>query len=272
MVLRAGNFRLDGGSMFGVVPKAIWSRLVQPDDANRIPLQTNCLLLDDGVHRVLVEAGYGGGWDDKSKSIFALEDRTITDALQEIDVDPESITHTIVTHLHFDHCGGLTKSDEHNRHTRVFPNAKCIVQKREWLDAESKRSTMSKTYLSHNLKPLEDKLELVEGTHEVLPGITVWPTIGHTWGHQSVRVDTQDEVVAFLGDVVPTCNHMPLAFSMGYDMLPWDNMKTKEAVLKLAMDEGWRLVLAHEPGHPEVRIIPDPAGHGRLTFESLESN
>lgn len=268
-VLRAGNFRLDGGSMFGVVPKAIWSRLVEPDDGNRIPLQTNCLLLEDGKHLVLVEAGYGDGWDEKSTQNFDLESRTVTDALTELGVEPTSITHTIVTHLHFDHCGGLTHTNTQGQDVRAFPNAKCIVQEREWKDAQSNKSTMSKTYLTKNLAPLEEDLELVDGQKEVLPGLFVWPTPGHTWGHQSVRAQTKDGTVAFLGDVVPTFNHVPLPFSMGYDMLPWDNMQTKQTVLTQAMDEDWRIVLAHEPGNPQVRAIADPRGHGRFAFEPL---
>ncbi len=270
-VLRAGNFRLDGGSMFGVVPKALWSRLTSPDSSNRIPLQTNCLLLENGQHRVLVESGYGQDWDDKSRKNFALEPRTVKDALEEIGVVSTSITHTIVTHLHFDHCGGLTELDENGQSRRVFMNAKCIVQQQEWMDAQDNRSTMSKTYLANNLSPLEEDLELVDGQHEVLPGLFVWPTPGHTWGHQSVRAHTKTGVVAFLGDVVPTVNHAPPAFSMGYDMLPWDNMKTKQAALSQAMEEQWQLVLAHEPNNPWVRVIDDPRSHGRHAFEALET-
>jgi len=256
-VLRAGAFRLDGGSMFGIVPKALWARMVEPDDANRIPLQTNCLLLDDGSNRVLIETGYGGKWAPKDRSIFALEDRTVVDALREVGVDAAAIDVVIVTHLHFDHAGGLTHLGSGGEPVPSFPNARIVVQKTEWADALANKSTMTKTYLRSHLDPVAEQVRTVEGETEVMPGLTVWPMPGHTWGQQAVRFATAGGTVCFPGDVIPTANHAGPAFNMGYDMLPYRNMLSKQALLARAEAEGWTIVLDHEPGAPAVRVTRD---------------
>lgn len=264
-VLNAGRFRLDGGSMFGVVPKALWARMVEPDDANRIPLQTNCVLLDDGSTRVLIETGYGGKWSAKERKIFALEERTVLDALGEADVDPATIDVVIVTHLHFDHAGGLTHLDRRDEPMSSFPNARIVVQRQEWEDALANKSTMTKTYLRSHLDPVRDQVRVVEDDTEVAPGVTVWPMPGHTWGQQAVRFETGDGVVCFPGDVLPTINHVGAAFNMGYDMLPYRNMLSKQALLAQAEAEGWRMVLDHDPATPVVRVVRDDAGRFELT-------
>ena len=269
-LLRAGSFRLDGGSMFGVVPKAIWKKLVEPDKANRIPLQTNCLLLEDGVRKVLVETGFGGKWTDKERSIYALQKRTIVDALAEIGVAPGDVSLVIVTHLHFDHAGGLTHL-ENDRPVSTFPNAAIVVQRTEWTDALENKSTMTKTYLRSHLDPIADQVRLADGTSYVHPGLIAWPVPGHTWGHQAVRFDTVDGVVCFPGDVIPTINHAGAAFNMGYDMLPHRNMLSKTTLLRQAAREGWRLVLDHEPGSAVVRVETDPAAPHRFALAPVSS-
>lgn len=359
-LLRAGSFRLDGGGMFGVVPKVLWSKMVEPDERNRIPLQTNCLLLEglsavglrlsdgedsrqptaEGSHapghrqlntddrqplsdrqppavgappggsdgppttgrgqplRVLIETGFGDKWSDKERDIFAIERRTVVDALAEVGVTPEQINLVIVSHLHFDHAAGLTRVGEGTGHQAsgtgqsadggadvsgagvspaivpTFPNARIIVQKREWEDALANRSTMTRTYLRDHLDPIADRVILVDGETEIderIPGIpgrvsglTVWPLPGHTWGQQGIRFRDAAGVVAFIGDVIPTINHVGLAFSIGYDMEPYTNMQTKRGLLDRACREGWRLALDHEPGpHPVVRVAAHPERAGQ---------
>jgi glyoxylase-like metal-dependent hydrolase (beta-lactamase superfamily II) len=266
-LLRAGAFRLDGGSMFGIVPKPIWSKLASADERNRIDLQTNCLLLEDGEHRVLIETGYGGKWSEKDRDIFHLEPRTILDALREIDVDPTSITHVIVSHLHFDHAGGLTHLDERGEPVGSFPNARIITQRTEWDDALANKSTMTKTYLRSHLDPVADHVELIDGEAEVLPGITVWPMPGHTWGQHAIRFRDEHGVLCFPGDVMPTAGHVAPAFNMGYDMLPYTNMLSKQALLDRAESEGWRIVIDHEPGDPVVIVRRDPDRRDRFALE-----
>lgn len=256
--------------MFGLVPKAIWSRLVTSDEQNRIPLQTNCLLLQRGEHRVLIETGFGGKWSDKERALYELEHRTILDALREVNCEPASISHVIVSHLHFDHAGGLTHLDEAGQPVATFPNAAVIAQRTEWVDALANKSTMTKTYLRSHLDPVADRVTLVDGECDVLPGITVWPMVGHTWGQQAIRFRDEHGTVAFNGDVMPTIHHAGLAFSMGYDMLPYDNMLNKRKLLERAAGEQWRLALDHEPDHPVVVVEADAKRAGQYVLRPVE--
>ena len=268
-LLRAGAFRLDGGSMFGVVPKPLWSKLAPPDEQNRIPLQTNCLLLDDGSTKVLIETGYGDKWAEKERGFFALEERTIVDALREISIEPAEIDHVVVSHLHFDHAGGLTELGLEEKIVPVFVNATVHTQEREWEDALANRSTMTRTYLRNHLDPIADRVRCAEGAGEILPGISVEPMPGHTWGQHAIRFHDERGVVCFPGDVMPTANHVGLAFSMGYDMEPYTNLQSKRGLLKRAASEGWRLALDHEPGDPVVTVHGDPEKAGKYELRSV---
>ena len=265
-VLRAGGFRLDGGGMFGIIPKAMWSRWVTADPDNRIPLAMNCVLLerdDPSVRgrpmRILVETGAGAKWSEKDRGIYAFDTtlhggiRTVLDALADAGVAPDSIDHVIVTHLHFDHAGGLTHLAPGGRATCSFPAARIHVQRREWEDALANRSTMTRTYLADNLQPIADRVVLHDGPSSPLGGIRLRPTIGHTWGHQAVCWRDADGAVCFPGDVMPTVHHAHPASSLAYDMLPYDTMLTKRALLEDADRGSWRLVLDHEPGECVVR-------------------
>jgi len=250
-LLDAGRFALDGGSMFGVVPKALWSRLVKPDEKNRIPEACNCLLLEKEGERILIETGYGDGWNEKEVDMFAMNGTTILDVLNEHSITPDSIDTIILSHLHFDHAAGVT----------LLPNARVIVQKQEWEDANANRSTMSRTYLPSVLDSIRDRLVLVDGNVTVCDDIQLTVRKGHTWGLQSIEFMDSDGTVCFCSDVMPSKNHVGLAYSMGYDMLPWDNAQTKRQLLNDAHDGGWRLVLYHEPDSPIVSVAKDERGN-----------
>jgi len=254
-LLDAGRFALDGGSMFGVVPKALWSKLIEPDSRNRIPEACNCILLEKKSERVLIEAGYGDGWSDKETDMFGMNGVTILDALKENNIDPDSIDTVILSHLHFDHAAGIT----------LLPNAKVIVQKQEWEDANNNRSTMNRTYLPRVLDSIRERLVLVDGKATVCGDVRLTPRKGHTWGLQSIEFETSDGTVCFCSDVMPTRNHVGLAYSMGYDMLPWDNSQTKQQLLEEAHSGGWKLVLYHEPDAPVVTVTKDERGRFALT-------
>ena len=268
-LLRAGALRLDGGGMFGVIPRTIWSRLVTPDKHNRIPLQTNCLLLRDGTQTVLVETGCGDKWTDTQRGHWDLERRTVVDALREAGTEPEQIDFVIVTHLHFDHAAALTRWDDDGQPVPTFPNATVVTQEVEWTDALANKSTMGRTYLRSHLDPVADRVRLVSGEAEVLPGLRVWPMVGHTWGQQAVRFDDGAGVVCFPGDVLPTIHHAGPAYSLGYDMLPHENMVSKQELLEQAARDRWRIVLDHEPGDPVVRVVPHPDHAGRFSLETV---
>lgn len=268
-VLRAGGFRLDGGGMFGLIPRTMWSRWLPPDADNRIALSMNCVLIErtgEGgggrVRRTLVECGAGGKWSDKEQAIYEFERaadggvRTIEHALAEIGVDPASIDDVVVTHLHFDHAGGLTRLAADGSPEPVFPKARIHVQRQEWNDALANRSTMTRTYLRTHLDPIADRVELHQGEAEVVAGVRVMPAAGHTWGHQVVVWRDAQGTVCYPGDVMPTVFHAHLSASLGYDMLPYQTMLTKRALLELADAERWRLVLDHQVGDCVVQRGP----------------
>jgi len=245
--------------MFGLIPKSMWSKWIEPDADNRIGLSMNCVLLErttnnGALERILVESGAGSKWTAKEEAIYLFERnadgrvRTVEDALQEIHVDPASITDVILTHLHFDHAGGLTRLNANGTLELVFPNAHVHVQRQEWLDALANKSTMSRTYLPANLEPLHSRVVLHDGDAEPVLGIRVRAAPGHTWGHHMVLWNDGNGTVCFPGDTMPTIHHAHPATSLGYDMLPYQTMLTKRAMLADADREHWRLVLDHESG------------------------
>jgi glyoxylase-like metal-dependent hydrolase (beta-lactamase superfamily II) len=269
--LRTGAFRLDGGGMFGLIPKTMWSQWTTPDADNRIALSTRSLLVEtarDGL--VLVEAGCGDKWTDKERAMYALERRTAIDALREVGVDPADIAHVIVTHLHFDHAGGLTCAGDGGP-VPTFPRARIHVQRTEWHDALANKSTMTRTYLRTHLDPVASQVELHDGECSPLAGFTLLPTPGHTWGHQSVLVDgASGEGGAsphlFTGDACPTIHHAHPAASLGYDMMAYEAMLSKRRVLGRAADEGWLVALDHDPLHALARAV---ARDGRIELEPI---
>ena len=276
-ILRGGAFRLDGGSMFGIIPKGLWSRWSVPDEHNRIQLQCNLALLTDGERTVLVEVGFGEKWSAKDRAIFDMENRTSVDALHDVGVDPHEITHVIVTHLHFDHAGGLTKWRDQGRGDEggfeaAFPNATILTQKREWEDANANRSTMSRTYLKSHLDPIADQVCLIEGGSEPLPGIRLESMPGHTWGQQAVSWSDVNRDYVFPGDLCPTIAHVHPAASMAYDMEPWTNMDQKSKLLTACARDGRLILLDHEPGNPLVEVAESQAHPGRFDLQPIENS
>lgn len=281
-LLDAGPLALDGGSMFGVVPKVLWQKQVPADESNRITLGHNCLWLtpEDGGAPVVIETGSGDKFDAKNKAIFGLTDRSIVSAMAEAGLDPADVAHVIVTHLHFDHAGGLTRlprmgevpdwvGPDGSGVKLTFPNARVHVQRREWEDAIDNRSVMSRTYLRENLLPVESRLTLweteLERSAEILPGIEAFRVPGHTWGQQALLFrDTKRRDVVFVPDVMPTVHHVGRAFSMAYDVEPYTTALTKQQLLSDAAEHGFLLVLDHEPRTPVVTVEPDGKGWYKL--------
>jgi glyoxylase-like metal-dependent hydrolase (beta-lactamase superfamily II) len=265
--LATGAFRLDGGGMFGLIPKEMWSRWTTPDAENRIALATRSLLVEHSSGLVLVEAGCGDKWTARERAMYALAPRTAVDALAELGVAPDDIAHVVLTHLHFDHAGGLTRLGDGGAPESVFRRARIHVQRQEWLDALANKSTMTKTYLRSHLDPVAAQVELHDGDATPLAGIALIPTPGHTWGHQSVLVKgrvegapasvvgdaTRESTVLFAGDLCPTIHHAHPAASLGYDMMAYEAMRSKERILGRAAAEGWIVALDHDPDHAFAR-------------------
>lgn len=285
--LRAGPLKLDGGGMFGLIPRVVWSKLITPDDRHRITLSHNCLLLTrtderGKVHRILIETGSGDKLDAKMRDIFGITDYTIVEALRDAGCVCEQIDHVIVSHLHFDHAGGLTRKNRVGPGVELtFPNARIIVQKQEWHDALANNSVMTRTYYRDHLDPIRDRLEFIEspspfgaGSHpdktatpklsvsnrmtRVLPGIHAFLVPGHTWGQQSIAfTDEQDRTIVFTPDLIPTIHHVGEAYNLAYDVEPYTSTLTRRWFLKEAMKNDWILYLDHEPGNPLARVQSD---------------
>ena len=269
--IESGVQKLDGGAMFGVVPKPLWERRIPPDKQNRIPLALRCLVLETPDELVLVDTGIGNKESEKFHDLYGIENAgnptRLEDGIEEAGFIPQDISIVVCTHLHFDHAGGLTRLDQDGHATATFPNAHIHVQMQEWEDAKAGRSTMTGTYLHSNLDPVADQIVTHEGDSTIMSGIRVMPVPGHTWGQQAVLVETVDGTLCFPGDLLPTRHHIGASYSMGYDMLPWENMRTKQGLLSFAADNSWLLVLDHEPGHPVFTVR-----HQGEWFELLESD
>jgi glyoxylase-like metal-dependent hydrolase (beta-lactamase superfamily II) len=245
-----GTFRLDGGAMFGVVPRVIWEKMNPPDEANRILMGLNPLLIISQGKKVLVDTGIGEKLDSKSSEIYAV-DRTysLMDSLRDIGLAAADIDVVVNTHLHFDHAGGNTKKDEKGTVVPAFPNAQYVIAKGEWEDAVLPNRRSRKSYTEDDFGPLKSagRLKLVEGKIEIAPGVWTYPTPGHNEHHQSVYFESNGEKGIYLGDLIPTSSHIPLPYVMGYDLFPATTVDTKKELLDTAYHEGWLLVFEHDP-------------------------
>jgi len=260
--LEAGLQRLDGGAMFGVVPKPLWEKRIPADARNRIPLAMRCLLVETPDALVLIDTGAGNKENEKFRDIYGLANEgsptQLEDALARAGFQPDDIDIVIDTHLHFDHAGGNTYVDADGNVHPSFPAAMYYVQKGEWDYAHWNNERIRASYLPPNFDPLlaTNQWKFVEGVTEIVPGITVIPTPGHTPHHQSVLVTSEDETACFLADLIPTSAHLPYAWIMGYDVEPLVTLETKKNLLARAKAERWLLVFEHDPVVPWGRLDP----------------
>ena len=262
--LDAGRFSLDGGTMFGVVPRSIWEKKIPPDERNRIQLGLNCLLVETPAETVLVETGVGAEkLSGKHRDIYGVDpSRGVVDALADAGVAPEAVDRVVLTHLHMDHAGGTTFQTD-DGYVPAFPNARYIVQRQEWEDAVgADRQTVHGYNAESDLMPLERAgvMELVDGDAEVCRGVRVFLTPGHTKAHQSVLVQSGGEAVCFIGDLVPTRHHMHPVYIMAFDLYPRKTFKVRQQVLKRAADEGWLVAWPHDPEQVWAYITIDDRG------------
>lgn len=269
VLLDGGGLWLDGGAMFGIVPKPLWSRQVEVDAENRIPLAMTCLYCESGGKRILVETGAGPAskYSEKEQGFFKFTGHWVLDALQAIGVERESIDFVIMTHLHFDHAGGGTMPDGKGGSTPTFPNARYVVQRGEWEDATTGHGVMTNTYRAENLAPLEQAgvLSLACGEAEIVPGVFVRPFPGHTRYQQGVVLRSGGEEAIQPGDMMPTAAHVGLPYNMAYDLLPIENMENKKRLLSEASQRGSRILLGQDPLHVAWRPSQDERGRFSLS-------
>jgi glyoxylase-like metal-dependent hydrolase (beta-lactamase superfamily II) len=261
-----GTFKIDGGAMFGVVPKPLWERRIPADERNRIPLALRCLLVehDDGL--VLIDTGIGNKEDEKFRGIYGVENagaggRTLLeDALRELGHEPDDIRWVINTHLHFDHAGGDMWRDPAGKIAPAFPKARYAVQRGELDFARHTNERTAGSYLAHNFTGID--FTLLDGEAEPLPGIRCLPTPGHVPFHQSVLLESNGERLCFLADLVPTSAHLPLPWIMGYDLEPLVTLETRRRLYRRAEGEGWLLVFEHDAAVVAGRLGKDGKAFG----------
>jgi glyoxylase-like metal-dependent hydrolase (beta-lactamase superfamily II) len=249
LVLNDGTFRLDGGAMFGVVPKPMWEKKSRPDDRNRILLSMNCLLIRAAGKTLVVETGAGDKWDAKRRDIYAFEGAPrLPDQLAAHGVKPDQVDIVINTHLHFDHCGWNTHLVD-GKPRPMFPNARYVVQKPHFEHAKSPNERDRASFLPDNFLPVEATGQwwLLEGEHEIVPGVSVFPAPGHTPAMQCVKLEGAGKAAIFLSDLVPTTAHLPFPWIMGFDLYPLTTLDNKKQWLPQIARNGWLALFAHDP-------------------------
>lgn len=243
------RFKIDGGAMFGVVPKVMWEKMVNCDEKNRVDLDLNLLLVKTKNKNILIDAGMGQTLTDRMKKIYGIEKNSnLNQGLANFGLRPEDIDLVIPTHLHMDHAGGVVKFNESGEKVPTFPNARHVIQAREWKDALVPDERTMATYFPENLVVLKDSglVELVDGETEVESGIKVVPTGGHTRGHQAVLIDTGNDKILCPGDILPTQHHLKIPYVASADTYPMDTMKVKKELLGKCLNDGWRVAFDHD--------------------------
>ncbi len=262
-----GRFRLDGGAMFGVVPRSMWEKTDPPDDRNRIDMHMRALYAEGAGRRILVDCGAGTKLDDKMVDIYEIQCRPLRKVLEDHGIDPDSITDAIATHLHFDHAGGYTYYDGAGELALALPNATHHVQRRQWEAATGPNEKDRASFFPENFLPIKEagRLNLLDGESEILPGVRVVPTEGHTPGHQVVLLGGSEGTVMYCGDLIPLASHVNLPWIMAYDHFPLSTLEEKKRLLGEAADGDWILFFEHDPAIAACRVSRNDRGRFEIS-------
>ena len=256
--LHAGGFRLDGGAMFGTVPKAFWAAVAPPDDRNRIALAMRPLVVRGSTRTVLIDAGIGDKENAKFQDIYGIDhEQNLDRALAEAGISPEDIDVVLATHLHFDHAGGFTRRRADGRLVPAFPRARYVVRRGDWDDATHPHERNKASYRPDNFLPLAEAgvLDLVTDDQTIVPGIKVQRTGGHAMHHQMVWIESKGASAAYVADLMPTVAHLPDAWIMGYDLYPMDTLAAKKAFVEEAVARHALVFFEHDPAVAAGRIV-----------------
>jgi glyoxylase-like metal-dependent hydrolase (beta-lactamase superfamily II) len=267
----AGRFKLDGGAMFGVVPKVLWSKTNPADESNRIAMAMRALYVEGGGRRLVVDGGSGTEFGEKMTRIYQIETDGLRAALGRAGIDPDSITDAVATHLHFDHAGGFCHRGPGGDIGVSLPHASHHIQRRQWETALNPTEKDRASFFPEFLLPIEKAglLRLADGVVEIFPGVTLIPTDGHTFGHQVVLVSSAGENLLYCGDLIPLASHVNLPYIMAYDHFPLKTLEEKRQMLGRAADEGWILFFEHDPEIAAARVERTETDGFRIT-ETLE--
>ncbi len=261
--IETGRFALDGGAMFGVVPKTLWEKSNPPDERNRITLAARALLLVGDGKKILIDVGNGGKFNDKLKDIYRV-DNTQSELLSSLRTHgclPGDITHVLLTHLHFDHAGGSTLI-ENGEAVPTFPRARYLVQKEHWRAANSPSEKDRASFMKEDFVPLQyhSVLDYTDGEDELFPGIRVVLANGHTTALQLPLISDGTTTMFYCADLVPTAAHVALPWIMAYDLRPLVTLEEKRALLNRAVDESWILFFEHDPRLQAARLMRTDKG------------
>lgn len=253
------EFRLDGGAMFGVVPRNLWAKFCPPDDQNRIRMNMNCVFIETASERILIETGIGDKWPAKHRAMYGIDRKQpLAESVEAITgTTAEEVTIVVNTHLHFDHAGGNTVQDGPGTARPQFPNARYFISEAEYDHAESPTDRDKASYFPENWRPLKDsgQLELKPETYEVVPGLTMETISGHNRSMQCWRLRQGGKTLFGFADLVPMRAHVPFAWVMGYDLYPVETVEAKKRLLPQAAREDWTCLFYHDPENPLARIV-----------------
>jgi glyoxylase-like metal-dependent hydrolase (beta-lactamase superfamily II) len=247
LILSDGTYQLDGGAMFGVVPKVLWEKRIQADARNMLTMGLNSLLVRNGKHTVLIETGIGPKLNEKAREIHKNQ-ALLLENLQHAGVSPQSIDIVINTHLHFDHCGWNTCYDSSGAPEPTFPHATYYAQQGELDHAHEQHERDRVSYLTDNYDPLvrSGQMRLLKGDADIVPGISVEVYPGHTRDLQAVKIQAGDKVVCYISDLIPTSHHLDPTWVMGYDLYPLQSIDNRHRFYKRAIPEKWLVVFTHD--------------------------
>jgi glyoxylase-like metal-dependent hydrolase (beta-lactamase superfamily II) len=257
------EFRLDGGAMFGVVPRVLWEKISPPDELNRIRMNMNCLFIETPREKILVETGIGEKWTEKQTRIYGIfRQKSFAETLfEKTGCRPEDITIVVNTHLHFDHAGGNTifesrQPEENPKPIPQFPNARYFVSESEFYAAENPSERDRASYLAENWRPLLEsgQLELKPDEYEVVEGLTMEKIRGHSETMQTVCLKRGGETLYGFADLIPTTAHLPYAWIMGYDLFPTETLEAKKILIPRAVRENWICLFYHNFASPLCRL------------------
>ena len=270
-IISDGSVWLDGGAMFGVIPKPMWEKKCPADSRNRIELAMNCLLIHAAGKRILVETGAGEKLSPKLRDIYGLGDSRLRQGLRHYGLAPEDIDIVIDTHLHFDHCGGNTRFEK-DRVVPAFPNAQYLVQKAEFEHALNPTERDRASYFEANYAPLRDarRLRLLEGDQQIAPGVELLRVPGHTANMQCVKLSGGGKTAFLLADLVPMTAHLPLPWIMGYDLYPMITLENKKKWLPEIVRREWLALFAHDPRVPAAYLRERPEKEGQWEAEPVK--
>jgi glyoxylase-like metal-dependent hydrolase (beta-lactamase superfamily II) len=257
-----GFFRLDGGAMFGIVPKVAWEKLAPPDEKNRITLSLTNLLIRAHGNNILVDTGIGTKHDAKFMEMYAVvHPPTTPESLAKIGVKPEDVNFVVLSHLHFDHAGGATVL-RNGELVPTYPNATYLIQEGMWREAQESNPRTKGSYIPDDFLPLQKagRAKFIKGDYEIVPGVRCVLTGGHVKHHQVVRMESRGEKAIYWADLLPTSAHIKPAWVMGYDLYPHEVASLKQQLVAEAMRERWVSVFEHDPNVSMARISDDRKG------------